>query len=60
MVNKCHTGYCSVEIQNAKKINTRELKEKKFEKEVRVIGWVVLIFILVFVFLSSTVEENRW
>ena len=46
------------EIQNIKKMNTRELKERKFEKEVRAIGWVVLIFILVFAFLSSTVEED--
>ena len=33
------------EIQNTKKMNTRELKERKFEKEVRAINWVVLIFI---------------
>ena len=33
------------EIQNTKKINTQELKKRKFEKEVREVGWVVLIFI---------------
>ena len=33
------------EIQNTKKMNTRELKERKFEKEVGAIGWIVLIFI---------------
>ena len=32
------------EIQNMKKMNTRESKEKKFEKKVREIGWVVSIF----------------
>ena len=32
-------------LQNTKKMNTWELKERKFEKEVRAIGWVVLIFI---------------
>ena len=33
------------EIQNIKKMKTRESKERKFEKKVREIGWVVLIFI---------------
>ena len=33
------------EIQNTKKMKTRESKERKFEKKVREIGWVVLIFI---------------
>ena len=60
MINKCHTRYCSVETQNTKKMNTQELKEGKFEKEVRAIGWVVLIFTLVFAVLPSTVEEDRW
>ena len=35
--NKCHMRYCSVEVQNTKKMNTLELKERKFEKEVRAI-----------------------
>ena len=39
---------------------SQELKEKKFEKEVRAIESVVLISILVFAFLSSFVEEDRW
>ena len=46
--------------QDTVKMNTRELKEKKFEKEVRAMRWVVLISFLVFAFLSSTVEEDRW
>ena len=46
-------------IQNTKKINTRELKEMKYEEEVRSVGWVVL-YVVVFAILSSTVEENRW
>ena len=33
------------ETQNTKKMNTPKLKERKFEKEVRTIAWVVLIFI---------------
>ena len=33
------------EIQNTKKMQTRESKETKFEKKVREIGCVVLIFI---------------
>ena len=33
------------EIQNTKKLNTRESKERKFEKNVREIGWVVLMFL---------------
>ena len=41
-----------------KKINTRESKERKFEKKVREKGLVVLI--VVFVFLSSTVVEVNW
>ena len=41
-----------------KKMNTRESKERKFEKEVRETGWVVLI--VVFVFLPSTVVEVKW
>ena len=51
------------EIQNTKKMKTRESKERIFEKKVRGIGWVVLIFIyyiVVFAFLSSTVEVGRW
>ena len=40
-----------------KKDEKRESKEKKFEKKVRVIGWVVSA---VFAFLSSTVEVGRW
>ena len=32
------------EIQNTKKMKTRESKERKFEKKVREIGLVVLIF----------------
>ena len=31
------------EIQNTKKMKTRESKERKFGKKVREIGWVVLI-----------------
>ena len=51
------------EIQNTKKRKTRESKEGIFEKKVREIGWVVLIFIyytVVFAFLSSIVEVGRW
>ena len=33
------------EIQNTKKMKTRESKKRKFEKKVREIGWVVLIFL---------------
>ena len=33
------------EIENTKKMKTRESKESKFEKKVREIGWVVLTFI---------------
>ena len=33
------------EIQDIKKMNTRELKERKLEKKVRELRWVVLIFI---------------
>ena len=33
------------EIQNIKKTNARQLKEMKFEKEVRAVGGVVLKFI---------------
>ena len=40
-------------------MNTRELKEKKFEEEVRAIGWVVL-YAVVPAILSSTVQEDRW
>ena len=32
------------EIQNTKKMKTRESKERKFKKQVTEIGWVVLIF----------------
>ena len=45
------------EIQNTKNINKRELKEKKFEKEVRAIGWIVLIFIRHFFKPFSTVGK---
>ena len=45
--------------QNTKKMNTWELKERKFEEEVRAIGWVVL-YVVVFAILPSTVEEDRW
>ena len=38
MINKCHTRYCSVVIQSTKEMNARELKERKFEKEVKAIG----------------------
>ena len=31
----------------SKKINTQESKEMKFEKKVRGLGWVVLIFIYI-------------
>ena len=44
--------------QNTKKMNTRELKERKFEEEVRAIRWVVL-YVVVFAILPSTVEEDR-
>ena len=32
------------EIEDIKKMNIRESKEKKFEKKVREIGWIVSIF----------------
>ena len=32
------------EIEDIKKMNIRESKEKKFEKKVREIGWLVSIF----------------
>ena len=40
-----HEILFSDEIQNTKKMKTQKLKERKFEKKVRGIGWVVLIFI---------------
>ena len=40
-------------IQNTKKLNTRESKERTFEKKVR--EWVVLILIY-----FNAVEEDRW
>ena len=43
------------EIQNTRKLNIRE-SEKSKEKIVTLIGWVVLVF----AFLSSTVEVGRW
>ena len=33
------------EIQNRKKMDKQESKERKFEKKIRELGWVVLIFI---------------
>ena len=54
--------YCSVEdIQNTKKMNTQELKERKFEKKSkrnRVSCFNV--YIVIFAFLSSTIEKGRW
>ena len=49
------------EIQTQKKMNTRESKESKFEKTSkrnRVSSFN--IYILLFEFLSITVEEGRW
>ena len=43
------------EIQKTRKLNIRE-SEKSKEKIVTEIGWVVLVF----AFLSSTVEVGRW
>ena len=46
------------------KMKTRESKERNFEKKVREVGYVVLIYIymyiVLFAFLSSTVEAGRW
>ena len=39
------------EIQNTKKRNTSESKERKFEKKVREIGWVILIFMYLYLYL---------
>ena len=44
------------EIQNTKKLKTRESKEKKFGKKLREIGCIVLIF----GFLLSIAEVGRW
>ena len=40
MINKCTEILSSLldKTQNTKKMNTRELKERKFEEEVRAIG----------------------
>ena len=48
-------------IQNIKKMNTRELIERKFEKEVKSNRMSYFnIYLVVFAFLTSTVEEERW
>ena len=61
MINKCHRHTVRFVRQNKKhkKDNTRELKERKCEEEVRAIGWVVL-YVVVLAILPSTVEEFRW
>ena len=49
------------EIQNTKKMNTRESKERKFEKKSNKNKMSFFnIYIVVFAFLSSTVEVGRW
>ena len=48
-------------IQNIKKMNTRELIERKFEKEVKSNRVSCFnIYLVVFAFLTNTVEEERW
>ena len=41
-------------------MNTLELKERKFEKKIRAIKSCFNIYVIVFAFLSSNVEEDRW
>ena len=57
-ISKNTVFYRIKETQNTKKMKTRELKEKKFEKKVKAIGWVVLV--VMFAFLSSTIEVGKW
>ena len=61
MINKYHTRHCSVdEIQNTKKMNTRESKERKFEKKIKRNRVSCFnIYLVVFTFLSRTAEKGR-
>ena len=56
-----HKILFSDEIQNTKKMKTQKLKERKFEKKSKRDRVSCFnIYIVVFAFLSSTIEEERW
>ena len=61
MINKYHRDIVQFLGQNTKhkKMNTRELKKRKFEEYIRAI-WGVVLYVVIFAILSSTVEEDRW
>ena len=48
------------EIQNTKKMNTRKSKKENWKESKKNMVSCFNIYIAVFAFLSSTVEEGRW